>query len=284
MGLDGEISKTQNDLDHFKCGICFEIFKDPLELCCCNKNICSMCINDWLKNKTRNDKVCPFCRGSQHPRRTKKNKVFCEILESTNLVCKNDWCRALIPYGNYKNHVDGCNSALSKLCDFCGIGVLQRKMKKHQEEECAPSLLYQLTVLRGSMKESSLKKDNSERELKIVQSSKKNDEDPSLVKICDKLELLEKEIFSKEKSNEIVADIKEEVKSLKQQIIYDREIMLRNIMDKFESFDKEDSQKLKKALEDLKQRELKIDFLQSQIGSPIFDDALYLNDNFDIYY
>ena len=55
------------------------------------------------------EKVCPFCRNPQHPRKTRENKAFSEVLEGIHLLCRNEWCRIPVLYINFKAHLKMCS-------------------------------------------------------------------------------------------------------------------------------------------------------------------------------
>jgi len=50
-----------NFKDELTCNHCNEIFKSPIMLNCCGKNICKHHIDDLLANKTSHTFSCPFC-------------------------------------------------------------------------------------------------------------------------------------------------------------------------------------------------------------------------------
>ncbi|CAG2168333.1 unnamed protein product [Oppiella nova] len=52
------VGLSESDKDELSCGICLNIFRDPVVAQCCRQTFCTQCIRDWLKNNNE----CPFDR------------------------------------------------------------------------------------------------------------------------------------------------------------------------------------------------------------------------------
>ena len=50
------VGVSEEELDEFTCGICRQIFIDPLVTQCCRQTYCSQCINEWLSSHN----TCPL--------------------------------------------------------------------------------------------------------------------------------------------------------------------------------------------------------------------------------
>ena len=48
MGIDSDIFVDQRYLDDFKCPICLDVFRNPIELLECRHKFCSRCIEMWI--------------------------------------------------------------------------------------------------------------------------------------------------------------------------------------------------------------------------------------------
>lgn len=52
MGFEIERFASSDNLEDFKCGICLEIFENPIMISICEHVYCRQCIDDWLKTDT----------------------------------------------------------------------------------------------------------------------------------------------------------------------------------------------------------------------------------------
>lgn len=52
MGFEIERFVDQKLVQDFKCGICLEVFKEPVMISVCEHIYCRECITDWLKTDT----------------------------------------------------------------------------------------------------------------------------------------------------------------------------------------------------------------------------------------
>jgi hypothetical protein len=73
------VDLTESDAEELTCGICQEIFRNPVVTNCCLQTFCEQCINEWLKT----NHSCPYDRKvlnrsqlSHPPRSVKIYKLF----------------------------------------------------------------------------------------------------------------------------------------------------------------------------------------------------------------
>mmetsp|Transcript_32212 Transcript_32212/g.78280 ORF Transcript_32212/g.78280 Transcript_32212/m.78280 type:complete len:179 (+) Transcript_32212:1639-2175(+) len=59
--MSNSIDKSTDDI----CAICFDSFKSPVRLPCCNNQFCMKCLELWqpgLDNYVRGKRTCPYCQ------------------------------------------------------------------------------------------------------------------------------------------------------------------------------------------------------------------------------
>ena len=134
------VGKDEEDLDELTCGICQDIFDEPVVTLCCRQTYCKSCINQWLSNNN----TCPNDRQNltvnmlaQPPR------LVLNILNKLQVKCENygSVCDYILALEQMKEHTKTCNT-----CGGCkelnkviknkdeNICILQVQLKNKEDE------------------------------------------------------------------------------------------------------------------------------------------------------
>ena len=125
---------VSGDINEFSCGICHEIFVNPVFTQCCQQSFCSECINKWLERKN----ICPYDRQpltrnglSQPPR------AFMNLFKNLKIKCNfhSKGCQQLMKINDLENHLLNCDFRPNQLCKTCGI-----VRKLNESHDCLENL------------------------------------------------------------------------------------------------------------------------------------------------
>lgn len=116
---DDIVGKSDQELDHFSCGICHEIFVEPVVARCCGQTYCKACIDEWL----RWNSSCPTDRRplSAH-NLTPASKNFVNLIKALPVRCANHshGCQQVLPLEQMEWHLKSCPHFWCE-CGFKGI-------------------------------------------------------------------------------------------------------------------------------------------------------------------
>jgi hypothetical protein len=133
------VNLNQSNAQHLKCGICGQIFRNPV-ITRCGHTFCKEC----LKNKIKSNNG--FCLGSdceqllaKKRKRNDKiyindfcvdNKSLCQIINELKIKCDfvDKGCEEVVPLALLLDHLDVCDY---NLCSDCGL-----KMGPTEEHNC----------------------------------------------------------------------------------------------------------------------------------------------------
>jgi len=129
------VGVSKNDLEEFTCGICIEIFCDPIVTPCCRQTYCLECINEWLSgnNTCPNDRKLLTVNNLSPPPR-----VLTNLLNNMRIRCDfhANGCNKDIQLNSLSTHIKNCDFDPKKVCKTCGS-----KRDKEPIHDCAKNLL-----------------------------------------------------------------------------------------------------------------------------------------------
>ena len=118
----------QNLLPEFKCPICNEIFRCPIEIVTCSSVLCAECMCKWLQYKE--ELVCPCCYSDHLKGYTtgiREATLLRHLLGSLCVICST--CNGHVKLDGYNDHVKTCTTSLQQLSPSTSIDdVLQRPL------------------------------------------------------------------------------------------------------------------------------------------------------------
>ena len=175
------VGKTKNELDEFSCGICQELYRQPMVTNCCQQTYCKTCIEEWLRRR----KTCPNCRND-----LLINELFTaprlvvNLLNEMSVKCDNhvNGCQELVAFGQFSSHLKLCQFNVCKTCGFKG----------NDEHNCLEFV---------KEKYFKVNEENEKYKTEIENFKEKNEQLQNLIKENNKLKL-EMEKFQKAKLEE----------------------------------------------------------------------------------
>ena len=111
---------SEEDISEFTCGICYEIFVNPVFTQCCRQTYCFHCINKWLEenNTCPNDRALLDINGLSETPRDLLN-LF------NNLKIKCDFhlngCQEILKVNDLANHISNCSFRPKEICKICDV-------------------------------------------------------------------------------------------------------------------------------------------------------------------
>jgi len=115
----------------FKCGICMEIMRDPVQICSVHHTYCVGCISRWRSTKT----TCPDCRAPisrEEPARILKN-----MIEKLEVGCPHAACNGGSNSGDSGSGSGMTNSSSSSSGDATADAEDGHQHKKSRQENSA---------------------------------------------------------------------------------------------------------------------------------------------------
>ena len=110
----------KDDLDEFTCGICYEIFADPVFSPCCRQTYCQDCIGEWLSQHQTcpNDRQC-LTRDDLNP----PPRVLVNLLNKLKIKCdfQTNGCETVTQLSDLGHHKESCDYNPFKKCENCGL-------------------------------------------------------------------------------------------------------------------------------------------------------------------
>ena len=118
-GHDQSRFLTNNeDLDEFTCGLCHEVFINPVITNCSQQMYCSDCINQWLNSSNR----CPNCRRSLNKNSlSAAPRQFKNLLAKLMVTCENkdEGCPEAMKISELDKHSTECDYRPNIQCNVC---------------------------------------------------------------------------------------------------------------------------------------------------------------------
>ena len=212
---------SDEDINEYSCGICFEIFVDPLVTHCCRQTYCSDCINKWLEehNTCPNDRQRLNRNGLSQPPR-----AFVNLFNNLKIKCDfhSNGCQQILRTNELSNHVLSCDFNPKQICKMCGI--VREIDERH---DCLENLKFKIDFLSETNRElmnelSKYCKEKEEINIKIQNISEENKELKVKIEkqIIDKLVLLNENKFLIEKNKSLenkISGIEEKYNELKEE-------------------------------------------------------------------
>ena len=108
------------DLDEFSCGICCDIFNEPVFSPCCRQTYCKDCINHWLIEHN----TCPNDRKSLTPKDlSSPPRVLINLLNKLKIKCDFhvNGCETVTSLTDLAQHKERCDFNPFRKCINCGL-------------------------------------------------------------------------------------------------------------------------------------------------------------------
>ena len=119
---------SEEDINEFTCGICFEIFVNPVFTQCCRQIYCFDCINQWLgeHNTCPNDRQQLSSNGLIQP-----NRALLNIFNNLKVKCNYNLngCQEILKVKELANHLLNCDFRPNRKCKTCE--TIREKDKIH---------------------------------------------------------------------------------------------------------------------------------------------------------
>ena len=144
-GIDRQriVDKSEDELDELSCGICQDIFTDPVVTPCCRHTYCSLCIYQWLigNNSCPNDRQRLSSRDM-----IPAPRMVINLLNKLKIKCENHskGCEVIMSIADIDKHLLVCD----KNCDSCK----SLKTKISESEIRVKKLKTQLVSLENEVK------------------------------------------------------------------------------------------------------------------------------------
>ena len=110
------IGLSQQQIDELTCGICQDIFNNPVVLSCCRQTFCNNCILEWLKDHN----TCPNDRKPlDHYSLSPAPRFVFNILADLKVYCtyRKYGCPEEITKSEFERHVMYCTFNTCQSCD-----------------------------------------------------------------------------------------------------------------------------------------------------------------------
>ena len=167
-GIDRQriVGKSDDELDELICGICQDIFTDPVVTPCCQQTYCTLCINQWLVNHNTcpNDREHLTMEGLMPSAR-----VVINILNKLSIKCENylKGCEVVLTIEEMKEHIKTCH----KNCDNCKKSkalLTQKTIIINKKEDEIAQLKAQLKSIESEIKVMKIKEQEMSKSLSEV--------------------------------------------------------------------------------------------------------------------
>ena len=116
------VDVTLDELDEFTCGICMDVFNEPVVSPCCRQTYCKDCINLWLtsNNSCPNDRIDLSADQLAEPPRALIN-----LINMMHIKCDFhlNGCRQCVRFEELSAHRKGCAYNPNGFCMDCGISI-----------------------------------------------------------------------------------------------------------------------------------------------------------------
>ena len=109
-GLDKSrvVGVSVEELDEYTCGICLEVFVNPVVTQCCQQTYCHECIHNWLSENN----TCPNDRKKLRPRGVSPApRVLVNLLNKMKVKCDfyANGCESVVKMHELSQHIDYCD-------------------------------------------------------------------------------------------------------------------------------------------------------------------------------
>ena len=129
------VGLSEQDLDEFTCGICQEIFNNPVVTQCCRQTYCKSCIDQWLAthNTCPNDRKDLANSGLMPAPRFAVN-----IINNMKIKCEyeENGCEVITTIGQLNRHLEECDHKPDINCKTCGLVKVEG-----EEHNCVANLI-----------------------------------------------------------------------------------------------------------------------------------------------
>ena len=129
------VLKSEEELDEFTCGICQDIFNDPVMAQCCRQTYCESCIEEWLQTNN----VCPNDRKTLSVDELIPAPRFAvNILNKLQIKCQyhDKGCAVITTIDEQNRHLKECDHKPDINCKTCGLVKVEG-----EEHNCVTNLI-----------------------------------------------------------------------------------------------------------------------------------------------
>ena len=124
--------RNREKADRFVCQICQYIVVDPKECSSCESVFCSDCIGQCVRN------CCPKkCQGNDKAKWKQINRHLKNDLNELVFKCQDENCAKELAYRQALDHLNKCDHTLVACPQLCGLGILNKDLKFHFENQCS---------------------------------------------------------------------------------------------------------------------------------------------------
>ncbi|CAG2163734.1 unnamed protein product [Oppiella nova] len=137
------VGVSDEELDQFICGICLEVFVNPVVTQCCQQSYCSECIQWWLSdhNTCPNDRTQLGREGiGPAPR------FVINLLNNMKVKCDFyvNGCQSVVKLSELAQHVRDCDYDESRRCRTCHFTI---------DSDCQHNCVDNLLVMNQSLRD-----------------------------------------------------------------------------------------------------------------------------------
>ncbi|CAG2164504.1 unnamed protein product [Oppiella nova] len=153
------VGVSDEELDEYTCGICLEVFVNPVVTQCCQQTYCHECIHNWLSENN----TCPNDRKKIETTRCESGaQVKCDFYANG--------CESVVKMCELPQHIEYCDYNANRKCKTCHLPI-----DGNTQHNCIDNLLIQNQSLRNENQR--LKAKNNKLSMKGVISLARKDLD-----------------------------------------------------------------------------------------------------------
>ncbi|CAG2168504.1 unnamed protein product [Oppiella nova] len=137
------VGVSDEELDEYTCGICLQVFVNPVVTQCCQQSYCSECINGWLSDNN----TCPNDRKSLSREGVgPAPRVLVNLLNKMKVKCDFylKGCESVVKMCELLQHLDYCDYSERQKCKTCELPI-----DGNTQHNCIDNLLIQNQSLRN---------------------------------------------------------------------------------------------------------------------------------------
>ena len=129
------VGVSDEELDEYTCGICLEVFVDPVVTQCCQQTYCRECIYGWLSDNN----TCPNDRKELSREGLGPAPRFVvNLLNNMKVKCDfyANGCESVVKMCELSQHIENCNFNANQKCKTCELPI-----DGNTEHNCIENLL-----------------------------------------------------------------------------------------------------------------------------------------------
>ena len=95
----------------YTCQVCQNIYTNPVKITC-GHNFCKDCLEGYIKNQNKEEKLCPLCRGSFSIDDINQDSDLENQMNIEVIMCV---CGTLMTVSEYAKHTDTCEANINQM-------------------------------------------------------------------------------------------------------------------------------------------------------------------------